>query len=276
MPELPEVETVRRGLEPHVVGRRIAAVTVREPRLRQPIVVGFAEALRERRIVAAGRRAKYLILHLDSGDRLLVHLGMSGRLMLVDPATPLRKHDHVDLRLVAAAAPDWLLRFNDARRFGAMLLWPAGESQHPLLDHLGPEPFDPGFDGDYLYRRSRGRQLAVKAFLMDGQTVVGAGNIYATEALFRAGLRPDRAAGSVSRQAYLRLAAAVRQVLEAAIVQGGTTLRDFAGADGQAGYFAQQLQVYGRDGEPCRVCGSTIRRVILGQRSSFYCPKCQR
>ncbi len=272
MPELPEVETIRRGIEPHVVGRRIGRVVVRDRRLRWPVQADLAERLAGRRIEQAARRAKYLVLHLDNGDRLLIHLGMSGRIWVLDPSVPLIKHDHVDIELDSGR----LLRFHDPRRFGAVLLWSAGEPHHELLRHLGPEPFDAAFHGDYLFELSRGRSAAVKNFVMDGNVVVGAGNIYASESLFRAGIRPGRAAGRVSRAEYAGLASRIREVLAEAIVQGGTTLRDFAGATGESGYFQQDLYVYGREGEACRRCGSAIRRKVIGQRSSFFCARCQR
>ncbi len=272
MPELPEVETVRRGIEPHVLGRRIERVVVRESRLRWPVESGLAQQLIGRRIEGTQRRGKYLQLVLDNADRLLVHLGMSGRLFVLRAGHALLKHDHVDIELDDGA----MLRFNDPRRFGAVLLWRAGEPLHPLLAGMGPEPFSDTFDGEYLYALSRGRRAPVKTFIMDGGVVVGAGNIYAAESLFRAGIKPTRAAGDVSRPRYDRLAQAIREVLAAAIEQGGTTLRDYAGADGAPGYFQQTLDVYGREGLPCHACGKPIRRIVIGQRSSFYCPHCQR
>lgn len=272
MPELPEVETIRRGIEPHVVGRRITQAIVRDPRLRWPVPPDLAHRLAGRRIEHAGRRAKYLVLRLDNGDRLLIHLGMSGRIWVLDPREPLVKHDHVDIALDSGQ----LLRFHDPRRFGAVLIWGADEPEHDLLRALGPEPFDAAFDGEYLYARSRGRRGAVKNFVMDGHVVVGAGNIYAAEALYRARVRPGRAAGRVTRAEYVELAARIREVLSEAIVQGGTTLRDFAGANGESGYFQQDLYVYGREGQPCRVCAAAIQRKVIGQRSSFFCPRCQR
>lgn len=272
MPELPEVETVRRGVAPHVTGQRIEAVTVRDRRLRWPVEPGLEQRLTGQTITGTDRRGKYLLLLLDSGDRLMVHLGMSGRLFVLTPEVPPRKHDHVDLRL----SGNVLLRLQDPRRFGAVLLWPGDATGHVLLDHLGPEPFDPAFNGDYLFQRSRRRSGPVKSFLMDGETVVGAGNIYAAESLFRAGIRPSRAAGKVTRREYHALAAAVKAVLEAAVIQGGTTLRDFAGAHGESGYFQQDLFVYGRGGAPCRRCGTVIRLSRIGQRASCYCPRCQR
>ncbi len=272
MPELPEVETVRRGLTPYLQYRRIDAVSVREPRLRWPIPADLPQRLIGRRIEQLDRRGKYIIVALDSGDRVILHLGMSGRIRVLDPSEPLRKHDHVDWRLDSGR----VMRFHDPRRFGAMLWWPAAEPEHVLLRGMGPEPFSATFDGDYLFRASRGRSAAVKSFVMDGRVVVGAGNIYAAEALFRAGIRPQRAAGRLSRGDCVLLAEHIRAVLTAAVELGGTTLRDFAGADGESGYFQQVLSVYGRDGEACRVCGTSIRRLVIGQRSSFYCPRCQR
>ncbi|GAC1629331.1 MAG: bifunctional DNA-formamidopyrimidine glycosylase/DNA-(apurinic or apyrimidinic site) lyase [Nevskia sp.] len=276
MPELPEVETVRRGVEPHVVGRTITAVHVRDARLRWPVPPHFAEFARGKRIDRLSRRGKYLLFHLGSGDgdgdRIIVHLGMSGRLYVLDRDTALRKHDHLDIDLSDGTR----LRYNDARRFGAVLPWPASEPGHVLIDALGPEPFSPEFSGAYLHARARGRRAPLKNFVMDGHVVVGAGNIYAAEALFRAGLRPARAAGRVTRAEYERLAQAIRAVLGEAIAQGGTTLRDFAGARGEAGYFQQDLKVYGREGQPCRVCGTAIKGLRLGNRASCWCPHCQR
>lgn len=277
MPELPEVETVRRGVEPHVVGRTITAVHVRDARLRWPVPPHFADYARGQRIERVSRRGKYLLFHLSrrdgtAGDRIIVHLGMSGRLYVLDRDTALLKHDHVDIDLSDGTR----LRYNDARRFGAVLPWPAHEPGHVLIDALGPEPFSAEFSGDYLFALSRKRRAPLKTFIMDGHVVVGAGNIYAAEALFRAGLKPTRPAGRVTRAEYARLAEAIRAVLEAAIVQGGTTLRDFAGARGESGYFQQVLNVYGREGEPCRVCGTVIKGLRLGNRASCWCPGCQR
>lgn len=272
MPELPEVETVRRGIEPHVLGQRIAAVTVRDRRLRWPIPPGLEAWLTGQRIDSASRRGKYLLLQMDTGDRLIVHLGMSGRLFALERDVPLKKHDHVDIVLDSGA----ILRFNDPRRFGAVLPWQAAEATHPLIANLGPEPLDAAFSDDHLYARSRGRRQSLKTFIMDGRTVVGVGNIYASEALFRAGLRPGTAAGRLTRPQAERLTAAIRATIADAIRQGGTTLRDFAGADGNPGYFQQDLYVYGRAGKPCRVCGEEIRARVIGQRSSFYCVQCQR
>lgn len=272
MPELPEVETVRRGITPFVEGRRIRRVIVRESRMRWPVPALLNEQVQGRTIAGTSRRGKYLLLHLDNGDRLLIHLGMSGRLFVLDHGHPLVKHDHVDIELDDGK----LLRFHDPRRFGAVLLWLHDEPPHPLLIGMGPEPFSDEFDGAYLHRLSRGRSAAVKTFVMDGRIVVGAGNIYSAESLFRAGIRPTRAAGDVSRPRYDVLAQKIRDVLNEAIAQGGTTLKDFAGADGASGYFQQDLFVYGRDTLPCRTCATPIKRRVIGQRSSFFCPSCQR
>jgi formamidopyrimidine-DNA glycosylase len=271
VPELPEVETVRRGILPLVKGSRIESVTVREPRLRWPIPRDFARYARGRRIEDVERRGKYLIVRLDQGDRVLIHLGMTGRLLVLNKPTELRKHDHVDFTLDNGIT----LRFNDARRFGAVLPWPAKQAEHVLVKDMGPEPLGDEFSGEYLYELSRGRTAPVKAFIMDGTVVVGVGNIYATEALFRAKIRPQRLAGKVTRAEYDVLVKKIRDVLNDAIGKGGTTLRDFASALGDPGDFAQRLRVYDREGEPCRVCRTPIKRMVIGNRSSFYCPVCQ-
>lgn len=271
MPELPEVETVRRGFEPHVVGRRIDKVRVYDSRLRWPVPRKLPELLAGRRIAGTSRRGKYLLLHLDNGDRLILHLGMTGRVFVLDPAHPRIKHDHLDFEL----SGNTLLRFHDPRRFGAVLHWKAADPEHKLLRGMGPEPFSDEFDGAYLFELSRGRSAPVKNFVMDGRVVVGAGNIYATEALFRAGIRPQRPAGKLGRADCDRLARHIREVLAEAVEHGGTTLRDFRGSHGDAGMFQTRLYVYGREGEPCLVCGSPIKRLVIGQRSSCYCPRCQ-
>lgn len=270
MPELPEVETTRRGLAPHVTGRRVESVVVREARLRWPVPPDLPDLLAGSTINALQRRAKYLLFQTDRGD-LMLHLGMSGSLRMVRPEAPLRAHDHLDLRLEGGL---WL-RYNDPRRFGSVH-WLRAGATHPLLAHLGPEPLDAVFDGAHLFRLSRGRRTAVKPFVMDGRIVVGVGNIYASEALFLAGISPSRPAGRIALARYDRLAGCIRQVLSAAIEQGGTTLRDFVGGDGKPGYFSQQLWVYGRAGQPCKRCGTTLRDKRLGQRSSVYCVACQR
>jgi formamidopyrimidine-DNA glycosylase len=275
LPELPEVETTRRGIAPYLIGRRVLGVTLRRADLRWPIPAAISELLPGQRIDAVERRAKYLLLHTEAGSALL-HLGMSGMLRVLPPDAPVGKHDHVDITLERSATQaDRILRFTDPRRFGC-LLWQAPGEIHPLLANLGPEPLTDAFDGDLLWHLSRSRKVAVKLFLMDNAVVVGVGNIYASEALFAAGIDPRRAAGSVSRVRYAQLATEVKRILAWAIERGGTTLRDFLNPDGAPGYFFRELNVYGRTGEPCHVCGTAIRQVTLGQRSTFWCPHCQR
>ncbi len=271
MPELPEVETTRRGLAPHILGRCIESVQVREPRLRYPVPPDLAARLEGSLLVDLQRRGKYLLLETPRGN-LLLHLGMSGSLKLVPAGQAPGKHDHVDLVLSSGLT----LRYTDPRRFG-MVLWIEGDPmRHALLEHLGPEPLGETFAADYLYRRSRGRKMPVKSYIMDSRVVVGVGNIYANEALYLAGIHPLRKAGRVSRARYARLVAAIREVLLAAIAQGGTSLRDFVGGDGRPGYFRQSLRVYGRAGETCDGCEGPLREIRLGQRSTVYCPRCQR
>ena len=252
-------------------GRRITALAVYEPRLRWRISRDLPRKVAGQRIVRVGRRAKYLLLELDSGT-LLLHLGMSGNLRVVPAATPRLRHDHFDLLLDSGVA----LRFNDPRRFGSLIYTSGEPREHPLLERLGPEPFSAAFDADYLYRITRRRRVAIKQLLMNSQLVVGVGNIYASEALFRARLRPGRAARSLTRADAARLVRAVRAVLRQAIRSGGTTLRDYLGADGAPGYFRQRLYVYERRGKPCRRCGSPVRAMTQGQRSTYYCPTCQK
>ena len=270
MPELPEVETTRRGVEPFSRRQRIVELRVREPRLRWPIPADLPQRLCGLEVLAVDRRAKYLLFRTVEGS-LMVHLGMSGSLRVMDPEEPPLKHDHVDLVFDNGRC----LRFNDPRRFGCVL-WVEPGDQHALLDRLGPEPLSEAFDGEYLYRLSRGRRAPIKQFIMDGHVVVGVGNIYANEALFLSGILPHRAAGRVSQARYERLAENIKQVLTSAITQGGTTLRDFVGGDGKPGYFAQQLNVYGRAGEPCKACGTLLKERRLSQRSTVYCVACQR
>ncbi len=271
MPELPEVETTRRGVEPHVRDRRIERLIVRQPRLRWPIPPELGALLEGQTIERVERRGKYLLVPFAHGT-LIMHLGMSGSLRIIASGLTVGKHDHVDIELSSGQA----LRFTDPRRFGAMLWQPSGERMHPLLAELGPEPLTGDFNGGYLFERSRGRSAPVKAFLMDSHIVVGVGNIYANEALFGAGIRPERAAGRISRARYAVLADEVKRVLARSIKQGGTTLRDFVGGDGNPGYFRQQLNVYGRGDEPCRVCGSSLKEIRLGQRSTVFCRRCQK
>jgi len=277
MPELPEVETTRRGIAPHVEGREITEVIVRQSRLRVPVPADLGERLVGARIGTLSRRAKYLLVPLQEagssapGGTLLWHLGMSGSLRIARVGELPKKHDHVDLVVEGGA----ILRYHDPRRFG-FIDWLSGSAaEDARLARLGPEPLGEGFDGAHLHALSRGRRVAVKPFLMDNAVVVGVGNIYAAEALFLAGIDPRRSAGRIAKARYIRLAAAVREVLAAAIAQGGTTLRDFVGGSGEPGYFKQRLNVYGRDGQPCRRCGAELRLVTLGQRASVFCGHCQ-
>jgi len=256
---------------PHVRGRRITALAVYEPRLRWRIPRDLPRKVAGQRIVRIGRRAKYLLLGLESGT-LLLHLGMSGNLRVVPATTPRLAHDHFDLVLDSGLA----VRFNDPRRFGSLLYTSGEPGAHPLLERLGPEPFSAAFNADYLYRITRRRRVAIKQVLMNSQLVVGVGNIYASEALFRARLRPGRAARSLTRADAARLVRSVRAVLRQAIKKGGTTLRDYLGADGEPGYFRQRLYVYERRGKPCRRCGGPVRAMTQGQRSTYYCPSCQK
>ncbi|WP_444929042.1 bifunctional DNA-formamidopyrimidine glycosylase/DNA-(apurinic or apyrimidinic site) lyase [Microbulbifer sp. SSSA002] len=271
MPELPEVETTLRGLQPHLEGHKIRSAEVRQHQLRWPVEADFARRIRNARILKLERRAKYLLVHTDKGCAIW-HLGMSGSLRMVEAALAPEKHDHIDWRLDSGL----ILRYRDPRRFGALLWTVADPLAHDLLSHLGPEPLSAEFSGDYLFESSRKRKQSVKTFIMDGRIVVGVGNIYASESLFLAGIRPDRQAGSISKARYQRLAESIKRVLSQAIAQGGTTLRDFIGGDGKPGYFAQQLNVYGRAGEPCPTCGRAVRDMVLGQRNTFFCSSCQR
>ncbi len=270
MPELPEVETTRRGIAPHLEGQHLRQVVIRQRRLRWPVTRGLDGQLRGQTLHRVSRRAKYLLLEFERGS-LLIHLGMSGSLRLLEQDTPAQKHDHVDLVFQSGQC----LRYRDPRRFGAILWAGTRPLEHPLLRALGPEPLSAAFHGDYLAAQAQGRRCAIKNLIMDHRIVVGVGNIYANEALFLAGIHPARAAGRISRQRYRQLAEHIKTVLAAAIEQGGTTLQDFTASDGQPGYFAQQLRVYGRTGEPCPNCGQPLRSRLIGQRNSFYCGRCQ-
>jgi len=279
LPELPEVETTLRGIEPFLSGHVIREITVRNSALRWPVPtdVRLAEGTRVRR---CWRRGKYLLVETEPvdtesaapGGGLLFHLGMSGSLRICGAEDAPRKHDHVDLVLENGKC----VRFNDPRRFGVFTWWNAPACAHKLLKDLGPEPLSEAFSGHHLWKASRGRKGAVKNFIMDGKTVVGVGNIYASEALFMAGIHPARQAGRISAVRYDALAAAIRDVLGRAIRRGGTTLRDFLNTDGNPGYFARELLVYEREGKPCFQCGAAVKRKVIGQRSSYYCPRCQR
>jgi formamidopyrimidine-DNA glycosylase len=271
VPELPEVEITRRGLVPHLVGRRVETVVVRNRYLRWPIARNLGACISGCTVCTVERRAKYLLIGCGSGW-LIVHLGMSGSLRVLPRASPAGKHDHFDLVLDSGL----IVRLTDPRRFGAVL-WEAQDPlAHPLLADLAPEPLGSDFDAGWLHARIRGRSAAIKTVLMDSHNVVGVGNIYASESLFRAGIHPKTAAGKISRERCDRLVQAIRETLSAAIDAGGSTLRDFVGSDGNPGYFQQNYYAYGRSGEPCRVCGSAIRLLRQGQRATFYCPRCQR
>jgi formamidopyrimidine-DNA glycosylase len=269
MPELPEVETSRRGIEPWIVNRSIVNVVVRDRRLRWPVPRGIENRLRGQTIESVERRAKYLLINTGDGTAI-VHLGMTGSVFVVDRGTPAGVHDHFDVELDSGKA----LRYRDPRRFGCFF-WSREPLEHPLLAALGPEPLGPEFSGAYLWQKSRGRKVSVKQFIMNAQIVVGVGNIYASESLFLAGINPKRAAGRIARHRYETLATAIRDVLSRAIEAGGTTLRDFYGGDGEPGYFRQQLEVYDREGLHCRQCDTRITAIVQGQRSTYYCKTCQ-
>ena len=270
MPELPEVETTRRGIAPALVGRRIAEVVVRDRRLRWPIAGHLEETLRNQTVRSVERRAKYLLIRFDEGT-LILHLGMSGSLRIIDASAAPRPHDHWDIALDSGN----LLRFHDPRRFGSVHWTSADPHQHPLLKKLAPEPLSGAFDAAYLYRATRKRAVAIKQFIMNSQVVVGVGNIYASEALFRAGIAPRRAARRVTRLEAGALAAAIKSVLAEAIEIGGTTLRDYVNPQGIPGYFRQKLFVYERQGQPCRRCRMPVKQFTQGQRSTFWCTHCQ-
>jgi formamidopyrimidine-DNA glycosylase len=271
MPELPEVETTRRGLAPHLVNQRIRTAIVRNPALRLPVTRGLAKRVAGTTIVSVGRRGKYLLIGCGSGT-LIVHLGMSGRLWLVEAGTAPGTHDHFDLVLESGR----IVRLRDPRRFGLVLWQRRNPLDHALLAGIGPEPLSAEFSGGWLYDVTRNRSAAVKLVLMDSHVVAGVGNIYASEALFRAGINPKLPARRISRARYDLLAEKIRETLEAAIRAGGSTLRDYVGGDGQAGFFQDEHLVYGRGGEACRTCGTAIRELRQGQRGTFYCPSCQR
>lgn len=270
MPELPEVEVTRLGISPYVEGKQVQKVLVHQAKLRWlvPNEVHLAEGLT---IEKVSRRAKYLFLHTSAGD-IMLHLGMSGKMRVVESALPRKKHDHIEILFTSGNK----LVLNDARRFGSCLWRGANEPESKLISNLGPEPLTEAFDGNRLHQLSREKQTPVKSFIMDNSVVVGVGNIYANESLFLSGIDPRRAAGKVSKARYLRLSENIKKVLALAIEQGGTTLKDFAQADGNPGYFAQHLRVYGRAGEPCEVCEKTIKSKVIGQRNTFFCVYCQR
>ena len=271
MPELPEVETVCSGLRKLIVGQTVDRVEVRVEKLRWSIPKDLHATLAGLTVLAVDRRAKYILIKVETGV-LLIHLGMSGVAKVVDVSTPLQKHDHIDL----VFANGTCLRMNDPRRFGSWLWWDGPIDEHPRLRHLGPEPLSDDFNATALHRLAQGRRVAVKNFIMDQKVVVGVGNIYASEVLFRVGIDPQRPANQISLQRYKKLVSEIKVVLTEAIEQGGTTIRDFAGAEGKPGYFVQKLLVYGREEQPCMTCQEPIRNRRIGGRSSFYCPSCQK
>lgn len=270
MPELPEVETTLRGIKPFVKGKTLTKVVVRNASLRWPIPSAALARLQGRQIVKLERRAKYLIFYTDVAA-ILLHLGMSGSLRVLDVDSEAGKHDHLDLEFDHKK----VIRLNDPRRFGCCLYLDLPVESHSLLASLGPEPLSDDFSGEHLFQGSRKRKQAIKNFIMDGKVVVGVGNIYASESLYKAGIRPTMAAGRISKARYLKLAKDIKAVLAKAITAGGTSLNDFTQTDGKPGYFRQELQVYGRAGEPCNYCGDKIQIKVIGQRSTFFCRQCQ-
>ncbi len=270
MPELPEVETTRAGISPHILGKTISEVVIRQPSLRWPIPKNLKKSLKNQKITSLDRRGKYLLMGTSAGTAIM-HLGMSGSFRIVKTGSQPQKHDHYDLIFGKKT-----LRFNDPRRFGALLWTTKPALEHALIAPLGPEPLGPEFDATYLYAQARGRKTTIKQFIMDGRVVVGVGNIYASEALFRAGIHPRRPARRVGLARMRKLVNSIREVLEQAITAGGTTLRDFSASDGSPGYFKQELQVYDRMEKPCTQCGQAIRQEVMGQRSTYYCVVCQR
>ncbi|WLD58317.1 bifunctional DNA-formamidopyrimidine glycosylase/DNA-(apurinic or apyrimidinic site) lyase [Salinispirillum sp. LH 10-3-1] len=270
MPELPEVETTRRGIAPHIEGKRLSQWLVREPRLRWPIEPQWPNLVAGQTVYRVTRRSKYLVLHLDQGQ-ILAHLGMSGQFRIVPTGAALEKHDHCDWIMEDGT----LIRYRDPRRFGAILYTPDWTT-HPLITKLGPEPLSDDFTSEYLYSQLRKRRGPIKTALMDASLVVGVGNIYANEALFEAGIHPTRACDRISLARCESLTAHIKTVLARAIDQGGTTLRDYVSATGQAGYFRIELKVYGRKGEPCVTCAEPLREIRMAGRSTVYCVSCQR
>jgi formamidopyrimidine-DNA glycosylase len=269
MPELPEVETTRKGLEPLITDRKIISAHIYKKKLRWEIPFHLKKILKDQSIKKISRRAKYLLIHFDIGQ-LVLHLGMSGSISVVQSFEPLKKHDHFELKLDNSKS----LRFHDPRRFGS-ILWQKPYETLPLLKNLGPEPLSYEFNNDSLFNSSIGKSRNIKSFIMDSNVVVGVGNIYASESLFLAGISPKRAAGKTSKRRYNILTNCIKNVLADAINNGGTTLNDFSNVDGNPGYFSQVLNVYGRDNMPCTRCHGTIRRIVQNQRATYYCTKCQ-
>lgn len=270
MPELPEVETSRRGIEPYLHNRTITGITIREHKLRWPIPKDLPALAKGQKIREVCRRAKYIYLKLDNGS-IIIHLGMSGSLRICTAKTPPEKHDHIDITV----SGNRILRLRDPRKFGCVL-WTDGDiNEHKLIRSLGPEPLDDVFTAEHLHSKAKKRSCSVKSFIMNSHIVVGVGNIYASESLFKAGINPKRKTGSVSLARFEKLVAAIKSTLHESIQQGGTTLKDFTAEDGKPGYFAQKLLVYGRAGEACSVCGQAVRQITQQARSTFYCSKCQ-
>lgn len=270
MPELPEVETTLRGILPHIKDTKISKVTVRHHRLRWPIPQNIDEVIKNQRITDIIRRGKYLLFITPIGT-MIMHLGMSGSLRILTQETPPKKHDHLDIEF----SNHKILRLTDPRRFGAVLWTTDAPSEHALLKNLGPEPLSRDLTGHYLWQKARKRKIAIKSFIMDSKVVVGVGNIYATEALFAAGINPKKSAGKISEANYELLTEAIKKILKSAIKQGGTTLKDFVNSEGKPGYFSLHLKAYGRSGLPCENCGTKLKEIRLGQRSTVYCPRCQ-
>ncbi len=271
MPELPEVETSRRGIEPHLLNKKIKKISIRQHKLRWPIPKNLPQLATGRVIHAVSRRAKYIYLELENGT-IIIHLGMSGSLRICTDKTPAEKHDHIDIQV----ANNKILRLRDPRKFGCVLWAKGSVDEHRLIKPLGPEPLSDAFTAHYLHDKAKKRQCTIKTFIMNSHIIVGVGNIYASEALFRAGINPKSKAGKISLARLEKLVAAIKLTLELAIKEGGTTLRDFTGINGQPGYFAQKLLVYGRSGEDCTQCGKPIKQFTQQARSTFYCSQCQR
>ncbi|EGV35446.1 bifunctional DNA-formamidopyrimidine glycosylase/DNA-(apurinic or apyrimidinic site) lyase [Neisseria weaveri] len=275
MPELPEVETTLRGIEPHIQGQTVQNITIRQPKLRWPVSPDLPSILQHQPVLSCNRRAKYLLIRFPTGI-LLIHLGMSGSLRIftdgLNQTVQAGKHDHIDIVFTNGT----LLRYHDPRRFGAMLWFSGAEEHHPLLQHLGPEPLSDDFNAAYLHQKISNQQRAIKTALMDNAVVVGVGNIYANESLFKSGISPLRPARSLTLAECTLLVGNIRAVLQRAIETGGSTLRDFVNSDGKSGYFQQEYTVYGRQGQSCLQCGTEIMKTTIGQRGTFYCPICQK
>lgn len=275
MPELPEVETSRRGIAPYLLNSIITDITIRQHALRWPVPANLPQLVKGKKIIAVSRRAKYIILRLDNGS-IIIHLGMSGSLRICSNNVPADKHDHVDICVSNNKTGSKILRLRDPRKFGCVLWTAENINEHKLLKPLGPEPLEDDFDAAYLHNKAHKRQCSIKSLIMNSHIVVGVGNIYASEALFRAGINPKRKAGNISPERMAKLVTAIKQTLRESIKQGGTTLRDFTSEDGKPGYFAQKLLVYGKAGENCSQCGSPVKQFTQQQRSTYYCPHCQK